>query len=325
MLKNAIRKQLAGKTTASLYLSGGIDSALIGLYLKDLGVRVTTFTSLTELQHDAERQYLDLNIKSIEPKAIHIQTTEKDYGAILSSITRYYKQPFGNMTALAVANIWNTTPIDQSEIIFHGQNSDVINNAMDNGHVTGFGFPFYSNWFTYLNYSQSEMFNKYASSVSHGLLTQDPTTIAKLYGSNTLHSFQLVALAGLYFRRTPVDSELLSQPAINQSVAVGNPFYDVDVIEYLLSLSIRHKLQFKKHTRFPLSLDKRVLQSIAVAKDLPKELVYRKNGFVVSRQDAHQDFFSQLPNKIQGVTCQTLEQKFAAHILNLYLQNKFKN
>ncbi len=51
--REAVEQRLAGEKTLGLYLSGGIDSSAVGVWLKDLGVKVSAFT-------------LDFGVNSVE-------------------------------------------------------------------------------------------------------------------------------------------------------------------------------------------------------------------------------------------------------------------
>ncbi len=323
LFAKAIEKQMKGGLDAGLYLSGGIDSGLIGIYLKEIGVKISAFSSLKNLDGHKEQLCLETIKKTVQPTHEFIDIIEQDYDTLIPSLLKHYKQPYGSSSGMAIANLWDKTPIADSPIVFHGQNSDVINNAMDNSGVKKFGFPVPPKYFKYFNWSTQDMFNKYVSEISEGMLTFDPQRLASMYEGESLTNFQLVAIAGMYLRRTPADGQLLTQPAINKSVPVGNPFYDMDLVEFLTGLSIRHKLSFKKGSGFGVSLDKRVLQSLAISKGLPKEIAYRKKGFNVARQQKHQiNFFETLPDRFEDIECSTEKQRFSSLVLGMYLKNR---
>ena len=321
LFKTALLRQLRSKTEAGLYLSGGIDSGLIGLYLKEMGVRTATYSASKKAENNLERDYTDINVKLIEPAQHSVGVVERSYESLAESAITLYKQPPGNATALSVTNLWNETNIAQSPIVFFGQNSDVINNAMDNNQLTTFGFPF-SHIFGLSKRRLDKMFDNYVTKQTYGLLTEDPLDIARLYSGQKLSSLHLVALAGMYLRRTPTDGELLAQPAINKDIPIGNPFYDMDIVEFLMGLHPRHKICRKKDVRIPLSFDKRILQTLALRKGLPAELVFRKKGFNISGSI---DFFRDLPDEFSGIKCNNHHQKFAAHSFQLYSKRKGKD
>ena len=318
LFKTALLRQLRAKTEAGLYLSGGIDSGLIGLYLKEIGVRTFTYSASKKTENNLERDYTDINVSLIEPAHHSVGVVERSYESLTESAITLYKQPPGNATALSVTNLWDQTNIGQSPIIFFGQNSDVINNAMDNNQLTTFGFPF-SHIFGLSKRRLDKMFANYVTKQTYGILTNDPLDLGRLYGGQKLSSLHLVALAGMYLRRTPSDGELLAQPAINKDIPIGNPFYDMDLVEFLMGLHPRHKIGWKKGVRVPISFDKRVLQTLALKKGIPAKLVFRKKGFNISGST---DFFRDLPDEISGIQCHDHHQRFAAHTMKRYRASK---
>lgn len=319
LLRTAIIRQTKHITgTTGLYLSGGIDSGLIGLYLKELGIPTTTFSALKRGSDD-ERKFLNINIEAIKPVQTHTHTPSTPYEELSKDIPSRYRQPHGNTTALAICSLWRHTPIEKMSVLFFGQNSDVINNAMDNRDVLIFSryFPHFlsrqnNSWFRH-------MLQLYMEKHSHGVLGEDPLDLSARYNYRTLTNFQLLALAGMFLRRTPVDGEMLAQPTINAGIPIGNPYYDIDVIEFILGIRLVHKVRFGKGGMVPFSLDKRALQALALQKGLPEELVYRKKGFTVSHGHIHQHFFDSLPHSSHGIECKNMNQRFAAHVLDSYM------
>lgn len=314
MFMAAMARQ-ARESSAGVYLSGGIDSGLIAIYLQRLGIPFTAFSSLTRGSEDAEKPYIDINVKVSRPKETHEVVLAGAYEDLARRSIPLYKQPTGNLTSLAICNLWENAPLASQERIFLGQNSDVINNAMDNHYVGVFGGLLPQ---SLTRDRLAAMLGRYLSKHTGGMLDTDPIDLASTYGSSRLTSFQLVALAGMFLSRTPTDGEIMAQPAINLGIPIGNPYYDMDIVEFLMGLRLIHKLRFGKDLHVPVSLDKRVLQALALQNGLPKELVYRKKGFTVPRQGTLRPFFDSLPTSSFGISCRTDAERFAAHSLNLY-------
>ncbi len=309
----SIERQIKNRR-AALCLSGGIDSGLIGIYLKKMGIRVSAFVSATR-GADEEMEFFKKNCGVIRPDEVCVDELNQSYENLAELLVDTYKQPFGNITGLAMTSLWNNTEIKKHAQIFFGQNSDVIHSAMDNDKIPIFGLlP--KKLRAVLNQKSSQVFDRYTREMSGNLLDKDPVNLSQVYNVNEYANHQLCTIAGMYIKRTPVDSELLAQPAINSNVVVSNPYYDMDLVEFAIGTPIRHKMTWKRNH---LSLDKRLLQSLALKKGLPKNLVYRKKGFTVSKKiGIAADFFSRIPSNFGDIELHNDDQRFAAFILDRF-------
>jgi hypothetical protein len=323
LFSQAIERQV-GKKTPSLYLSGGIDSTLIGVYLKKLGIPFNTFSSATR-EKDAEYYLMKKGVEILTPNKFYLDQLSQDYYQLAKSIPILYKQPQGIITALAVASLWRNTPLADQPMIFIGQNCDVITNAMDNQFLPTFGTMLPRGFRHLISWHPNRAVRCYAKTMTDGLVDFSPINFGMMVNYNALTNFQLVSLAGIYLGRTPADSECLIQPAINRRITVGNPYYDMDVVEFLMGLRLRHKISFFKKTgRQIISADKLIIRALAQKNKLPPEMIYRKKGFTISKKGSVQriEYFEKLPNKIDHLYCRNTEQSFALSILTEYLKGR---
>lgn len=314
----AISRQIKSDPVG-LCLSGGIDSGLIGIYLKKAGIKIHAFTSATRGE-DEELQFFRKNCELVNPDNIEIDYLSSPYEDLTEWLLETYKQPSGNITALAMTSMWRNTSISYQKQIFFGQNSDVINNAMDNSVALKFGLiP--KKMRRLLQIKSSDGFDAYVFKMSGGMVTEDPIDLGQRYPSDEYTNFQLGAIAGMYLGRTPTDGELLAQPAINSEIIVSNPYYDIDLIEFILGVPVIYKLRFKNSG---LSLDKKIMQKLALKNGVPLEMVYRKKGFTISKGNTadRANFFSNLPESLRGINLINTEHRFAALTLNRFIQKE---
>ena len=114
-----------------LYLSGGIDSAMIGIILKKLGVKVHAYTSGPWGESSSDIVYAKRNaeIIGVDGHEIHYLQTD-DYESAMSALPRAYGIPHGTSTALGLIKLRENTSVIEQRQIFFGQNSDTVMAAM---------------------------------------------------------------------------------------------------------------------------------------------------------------------------------------------------
>ena len=86
-----------------MYLSGGIDSAMIGIILKKLGVKVRAYTCGPWGESSSDLVYARQNaeVVGVDSHEIHCLQTD-DYESAMSALPSAYGIPHGTATALGV-------------------------------------------------------------------------------------------------------------------------------------------------------------------------------------------------------------------------------
>jgi asparagine synthetase B (glutamine-hydrolysing) len=311
----ALKRQLKHKTVG-LYLSGGIDSGLIGIYLKKLGVEINAYTSAPWGYKSAEIGPAKLNAQIIKPARQTIDCLEtSDYQAGFLSLPQYYKNPNGQLTSLALVHLWENSKIAEEQQIFFGQNCDIIGTAMDNRFIRHFGYFLPRRLRKKLNLDFDKMLNKFLLSFTEeNLIVPD---YFKNFDSGLYNNWQLLTLAGLYLSRTPGDGEMLAQPILSRNIIMGNPYYDLDLIEFALGVPLPFRLNFNSRTF--ISVGKKIFKRLAM-KHLPQELVNRKKGFNLPLKKVEEEFTGQLPEKLFNLPLNDLRERFAGAILKQWLK-----
>lgn len=325
-------KRLVKSDKVGLYLSGGMDSALIGIYLKKLGIKVNAYTSAPDGKTCPEIPYAETNAKIIGVENHYIDYLETDkYMKSYFLIPEIYGIPHGTTTSIGVVSLWENTPIGNEQQIFFGQNSDTMTCSMRHQYKiyfrqilpkyfrTRISTKYYNMYFKTPN-NKAEYYSLLAGYIflrSKGFINEYPL-LSSMYDSLEFSNLQLMTLAGMYFGHTPCDSEELSQPAIQRNILISNPYYDMDLIEFCLAIPLRFRisLAISLKLRIMLSLEKRVFRKLAL-KYLPKELVYRKRGFIVhmEKDKKTKDLINLLPSKILDIELNNIQSKVAAGVL----------
>lgn len=302
--------------TVGVYMSGGIDSAMIGIHLKKLGAKVHAYTSAPWGKQSSEIKYAQINAERIKVDQHYLDILETDiYLKATQQIPQLYGSPHGTSTSVAVTAIWQRTPIVQERQIYFGQNSDTMTCSVPAQYATYFThwMPIEVRQRLHPLFTKRDLVEQYLYFGSRGIVTQDPMLE---YIPTQANAVQRLTLAGMYVMHSPSDGEVLSQPAVRRNISTANPYYDVDLIEFCLGTPLHHRLGLKRDARPPMLFEKRIFRQMAL-KYLPRELVYRKKGFTVSadRDDTSRDLLKTFPAQVENVRVADDEQRFSAGIL----------
>lgn len=93
--REAVEKRLNGEQEAGLYLSGGIDSSAVGVWLKAAGAKVRAF-SLDFGAQSVEREQAEAVAKHLEIPLERVTCTGADLEPILEDLTFKLDLPFGD-------------------------------------------------------------------------------------------------------------------------------------------------------------------------------------------------------------------------------------
>lgn len=331
----ALKRQVKSNHV-SLYLSGGVDSALIAWYLGSMGVVVDAYTVAPWGINSQEVELANLNAKLTKTRRHEVLDFESNkYKAALVAMPNVYRGLHASSTALAISGLWLKTDIDRSAQIFLGQNSDTLFGTVN---------------------SQSDSFflsllplkvRKKISKNSHHRLLEDcfigylakgiigqPKYLTKIMRPyHYLNRVQRLILIGMLVGLTPRDGEALTQPAIARDIMIGNPYYDVDVIEFGLGIPtwLRIKNSFRNRTFW--YFDKTVLRYLAT-KYFPDEVVFRKKAFTVpfDKDQKTKRLYESMPSSLLGISLPDVDSRLAAnqlvnwshgHKIKLSMSNKF--
>jgi hypothetical protein len=311
-------KRVLRHTQVGLYLSGGIDSALIGLYLRQLGADINAYTSAPWGEASSEIAFAKINAETIPVREHHIDVlTSENYDHALNAMGRLYGSPQGSATGIGVASMWLNTPMSQEKQIFLGQNSDTLTCSVAPQYLT-----YFLRWLPRmvrkrLRMPHPHVVQNYLHFATQGLVNQNPfeTLIP-----NNLSPLAQLTLAGMLVMHTPSDGEVLTLPGLRQHIIMSNPYFDIDLIEFYLGVALHQRVKFKASSR-PLALEKRLFQALAQRR-LPKELVARKKAFVVSmeRDQTTRDLSQHFPQgDYYGVALRNSDARTSAEILRRWL------
>jgi asparagine synthetase B (glutamine-hydrolysing) len=309
-MTRAIRADKVG-----LYLSGGIDSALIGFYLKQLGVRVNVYTSAPWGKISSEIPIAQANAQRIGVHRHHLDLLETDkYLDALNAIPKVYGLPHGTSTGIGVASLWRHTPINREQQVFFGQNSDTMTCSVSAQYVIYFTSFLPANLRRRLGVEHNDLLKNYLALTSRKFVDDYPP-LNDVCDMASLNRVQRLTVAGMYAAHSPSDGEVLSQPAIYAGIPTANPYYDMDLVEFCLGIPLRHRIALSRETRLPIALEKKVFRARAL-KYLPREVVYRKKGFTVSmeRDETTRRLADLLPTEVAGVPVKDTESRVAAGI-----------
>jgi hypothetical protein len=325
LFAQAIARQIKAEQVG-LFLSGGIDSSLIGIYLKLAGIRVNAYTAALWGKTSSEIPYANINAETIGTNTHHIAYLESDqYDRLNQALPAFYKGPHGTTTALGICFLWETGELDKEAQLFFGQNSDTMTCSV--------GQQFHTFLLGQLptsvrrglsrllpgqqmlaHLSRPNLIDNYLFLVSEGVWEPriDLPILSRLNG----RSLPDITLAGMLIAHSPSDGEVVAQPAINQQQLISNPYYDVDLIEYCLGLPLWYRLGFTQESKIKIGLKKRLFQNIA-SQHLPASLVQRKKAFVVpmERDEQTRRLLATLPSTLGNFTVTSTMHRFGVGML----------
>lgn len=312
-VKRTVREREVG-----LYLSGGMDSALVGIYLRKLGIQVNAYTSLPWGIKGTEGNFAKINGRIIGAKNHEMVPLETDqYEKLAEESLKLYVNPHGLSSSIGITDLWAKTNLIREKQIYGAQNADTAICSMESQ-----SYSFFLSWLPKVLKSRvSDFFvgdtavQDYISFLSRGQIKNYDFLDEILKEGNRV-IFDLT-LAGMYLCHTPADGEELSLPAINKNIIFSNPFYDIDLIEFCLKIPLKYRLGLNRKSKIFIGLEKNIFRELAL-RYLPRELVFRKKGLTVpSNRDKNAIcFFEKMPNGYADVRLESGEARFAAFILS---------
>ena len=308
------------RDTVGLYLSGGIDSAMIGIILKRLGAKVRAYTSGPWGEGSSDIAYAKRNaeVAGVDSHEIHFLQTE-DYESAMASLPSAYGIPHGTPSALGLIKLRENTSAGEQDQIFFGQNSDTAMAAMRGQYLSYL-----------LNPLPRLLRRRLHPAFSHKTAGEDYVQLARNYAGDLgalsapdtpphftrLHK---ITAAGMYIAQTPHDNEVYAQPSLVAGQSVSSPYHNMDVVEFAMGLPLSKRLALDEK-RLPI-LEKHLIQKLAF-RYLPRDIVQRKKAFIVSfERDARtQALYEKLPREICGIALEQPHERFGAEMLRRWLE-----
>jgi asparagine synthetase B (glutamine-hydrolysing) len=331
LLEQATRrlvKSVKPGSAVSLALSGGIDSALTAHYLQRVGMTVDAFTVSPWGKDGVEAVRASETAKTL---GVHSHTIfdlqTQDYQTYLEQYKHAYPYPNGSVASLTISTLFNQTEIGNNGTVFFAQNADTLFCAVIHQFSTFLymcvpevvrsiaRFPYFK--------PHQSLLENYRSFVLLGNEQWWPNPIIPNVQCKT--SIQKLSFAGMLWGHTPSDGEVFIAPGIHNKIAVKNIFYDVDLIEYVVQLPLRHRVSWSHESKIGIALSKRLLIELAHTVGVGKN--YQKKGLVLPKnRDVNSvTFFNKLPNSFNGVALHSENHQFALKMLeeyNLVTKNK---
>ena len=321
LMFTAIENQLESDTVG-LYLSGGIDSALIGIFLKQLGVNINAYTSGPWGSKSSDVIYAKKNaeIIGINNHEIHCLETG-DYDSALSTMPNLFGLPHGTPTGLGIVKLWENTTLPQQTQLFFGQNCDTIMACVTAQSLSYFLQPI-----------PRTIRKRFHSAMGHTTAVENYIHLARNYDQDLSQliipdppahatALQKIITAGIYIGQTASSSEVFTQPSFVTEQSIVNPYHDMDLVEFVMGLPVMKRLSLKNDEgRWIPSMDKHLIKKLAI-QYLPNEIVSRKKAFMVSfdRDDHSQHLFNSFPDEIFGIRVDKTNERFAGEILKRWL------
>ncbi len=320
-----------------LYLSGGIDSAITGVYLNKCGVEVNAYTCACKGDKSFETQSAPICAERIGVKEHYIDVlNSKKVKESLDKIIDVYKVPHGNPTSIGATSLWLHTPLSKEKQIYGAQGADTITCSVwiqNIAYMFSFIPQFIKRQINYqlsikrkINYQLSnDITDNYIRFYSMGLLNSKdlPPTII-----NTIQAIQgkiqRLSVAGMLICHAPGDGEGISAPVINSNILYSNPFYDVDVAEFFLGIPLKYRINLLCKT-FRNILDKVVIKELA--KKYLNPVMEVKIGFGIpldmyglDKKIEKSEVPINIPKDVESKFSAHVFSKFANYILSKYLK-----
>lgn len=300
-----------------LYLSGGIDSALTGIYLKKLGVKVNAYTVAFWGRSSSEIPFAKINAAKIgvDNHYIDFLETEK-YKKAVSFTPNLYGFPHGTTAGIGIASLWMNCPIRNEKQIYAAQGCDTANCSTVQQYISYFlnFLPKFIGQKLHKSFKYKDLLQNYISFSTWSLVNNYKEL--KEYIDPRPSAITLLSLAGMYLVHTPSDGEVLSGPVINHNIIFSDPFYDMDMIEFFLKIPFKFRVALSRQTKTKIYFDKIIVRKLA-ERYLPKDLIRHKIGSAVSltRDEKTKSIISNIPTQIYGIPLSNDELKFRAKIL----------
>ena len=123
--KEAVRRRLNGESEVGLYLSGGVDSSGVALWLKQAGVKVHAF-SLDFGERSVEREQARQVAEQLQIPLTMVKVDAGDISAVLADLVWKLDLPFGDPVTGPQYLLGRTARERGLEAVFNGEGGDQL-------------------------------------------------------------------------------------------------------------------------------------------------------------------------------------------------------
>ncbi len=315
-------ERIVREDRVGLYLSGGIDSELLGIYLKQMGVSINAYTSATWGPTSSDLPYARRTAEILNVRQHHIHNLETaEYPCLFDRLDELYGQPHGTRTALGVAGLWFHTPIGEERQLFSGENNDSLNGALAAQYLTWFA--------SYLPLALRKRRLPYKDAgksfvyfTSQGYY-DDISLLTTVSQYQAMSRLQKLILAAMYVSCIS-DSEVVALPAMRAGIIASDPYCDMDLVEFVMGVPLIQHIQVVRK-KPPVVLAKKAFQRLLLRYVPTAERGYRKKAFTVSLERDEQSrmlYETRLPVKVEGIPLHGDEARFAGGTLLQWCQKR---
>tara|TARA_Y100000589_G_scaffold296743_1_gene304072 strand:+ start:1632 stop:3419 length:1788 start_codon:yes stop_codon:yes gene_type:complete len=275
LLLKAVDTRIDNNKKQSIYLSGGLDSSLIGSICRYLypKIEINSFNlkykgDFVYKEKDQDSYYAELISKKINSNHIIVQTDPKDLDKYLEEIIIFYGEPFAG-----VPSMWLVSKEIRkySKYSISGDGADELfgsyfthrKSNLDRPKTINDNLLIIANYYdSFINKNSKNLINRLNSSFKN-------FSNNFKFNENPLRN-QLLIESQLIFPYKVLN--YIDRLSMRRSLEPRSPFLDKDLWEFCFSIKDKYRIN-KNNTKYIL---KKVAESF-----LPKEIIYReKEGFV---------------------------------------------
>ena len=308
----------------AIFMGGGIDAGCIASKIDN---DLDAITALPWGAKSSEKKAPLLNSKILKiknhkflevgPKTFEVENLKNSYGI-----------PLGSLNFLVINQMFEEGILSNYSTFLFGQGADTLFCSAGSQSTSAL-LP----WLIRKIYlKESDPVNLFLKMTSGGILKNNSELINNLIPDN-LTKAQRIIIAGLKITHTPVDSEYFIIPALKNSKNIFNPYYDLEIIKFLMGYKKTITFDYSKRTRkFPFKFDKKLQRELWELISNSKFTPNKKNFYLSSNFKPIKEFLSKTPVSVNGDKIKTENQRFAAYSLisfanqnNLDLDLDFKN
>tara|TARA_B100001996_G_scaffold186437_1_gene142627 strand:- start:348 stop:1766 length:1419 start_codon:yes stop_codon:yes gene_type:complete len=300
------------KGKKAIFMGGGIDAGCVAIKSDE---KLDAITALPWGSKSSEKLSSSENIKLLginEHKFIEVNSNTFSKENLIND----FGVPLGSMNYLVINQIIKKNLVREYSTLMFGQGADTLF-CSAGSQSTAALLPWPIRKF-YMK--EDDPVGLFLKMTSGGSLSENDEIINDLIPKN-LSKVQRIIFAGLKITHTPVDSEYFVIPAFKNNKFIFNPYYDLDLIKFLLGTKKKIILDYSKRTRkFPFKFDKDIQKSLWVNNTNSKISPQKKNFYLSSKYAPIKNFLSSTPSKVNQYEIINENQKFAAHSLINFCQ-----
>tara|TARA_B100000579_G_C22804512_1_gene841738 strand:+ start:165 stop:1577 length:1413 start_codon:yes stop_codon:yes gene_type:complete len=298
------------KGKKAIFMGGGIDAACIASKVED---KLDAITALPWGSISSERESSATNTKILKiQKHKFLEVGPQTFNS--NNLENKYDIPLGSLNFLVINQMFNEDILDKYSTLLFGQGADTLFCSAGSQSTSAL-MP----WILRrLFLKESDPVNLLLKMTSGGVMKDNSEIINNLIPKN-LTKIQRIIMAGLKITHTPVDSEYFIIPAIKNNKYTFNPYYDLEVIKFLMGTKKKVAIDYSKRTRkFPFKFDKKLQRDLWRLISNSTLTPSKKNFYLSSNYEPIKEFLRITPSYIDGFKIKTENQRFAAYSLRKF-------